>query len=107
MCGWYWPFIGVACSAGLFYFFVIMVIRNVLVFIKVFRYFSHFFYVCKWKDGRFLPLYYAAITSTSGMYLCQILKVILLDFLYEVKKIALCEYRVRQSVRDLVLAAKP
>jgi len=84
-----------------------MVIRNVLVFIKVFRYFSHFFYVCKWKDGRFLPLYYAAITSTSGMYLCQILKVILLDFLYEVKKIALCEYRVRQSVRDLVLAAKP
>jgi len=41
------------------------------------------------------------------MYLCQILKVILLGVLYEVKKIALCEYRFHQSVRDLVLAAKP
>jgi hypothetical protein len=41
------------------------------------------------------------------MYLYQIIKVILLGVFYEVKKIALCEYRVRQSVRDLVLAAKP
>jgi hypothetical protein len=55
----------------------------------------HFFYICKWKDGAFLTVCYAAIASTSGMYLYQILKVILLGVLYEVKKIALCECRVR------------
>jgi hypothetical protein len=84
-----------------------MVIRSVLVFIKVFSVFFHFFYVCKQKDGAFLTLCWSAIASTSGMYSCQILKVILLGILYGVKKIALYEYRVRQSVRDLVLAAKP
>ena len=61
-----------------------MAIRTVSVFIKVFRYFFHFFYVGKRKDGGFLTLCYAAITSTSGMYLCRILKVILLGILYEV-----------------------
>jgi len=84
-----------------------MVIRSVLVFIKVF--FGIFpFLLCLQAEGRsifnaMLVCYrfykwHVFVPDTEGHFIRHSLRS---------KKIALCEYRIRQSVRDLVLAAKP